>query len=311
MTYSLRNSFFTIYVVLLLILAGFGVAAAANAGILISVAVPFAAVLILGLRMMGAKPELIAWAAFTVWLGSTYLQTSQPVEYLVLLIYILAAILGLFKSPYFLAAAWLIHPGWDFVQRVLPPQLVDLPKACVLFDLPIGIYLVWGTLVGRLQPFGTSTGFQWLRNSAKTLYVLLVIAGLSYAVIANAMAGSLLWLAIPMAILLMTAFYFLGPKSELLAWAGLTGWVGMTYAHTGGMSEALLFFVFVALSAFGTFRSPWYLALTWLLFIPWNFVPHNLPESFTNFSLAYSLFNLPIALYLAWGARGKRWLPFS
>ena len=311
MTHSLRQSGATVYVILLLILAGFGISAAANSATLIPAALPFALILILGLRLIGAKGEQIAWATFTVWLGSTYLQTNSPLEYVLLLIYVILAVLGIFNSPYLLAAAWLFHPVWDFLPRDLPPQLVDLPTACILFDIPIGLYLLWGTRTGRFQPFADQSDAAWLKNSAKTLYVVIVIASFSYAIIAAAQAGAFLWLAVPLALLLIVALYFLGSKPELLAWAAVTGWVGMTYAHTGGMSEALLFFAFVALSALGTFRSPWFLALAWLLFIPWNFVPHNLPESFTNFSLAYSLFNLTVALYLAWGARGKRWLPFT
>lgn len=114
----------------------------------------------------------------------------------------------------------------------------------------------------------------------------------------------------PLALALMAALYFLGAKAELLAWAGITGWAGMTYAHTGGLLEAIGFFIFLAIAALGVFQAPWYLALTWLLFIPWNFVPHKLPEAFAAFPLAYAFFNLLVALYLGWGAKTKRWLSF-
>lgn len=307
MTYSLRNSGATIYVILLLILAGFGVTAAANSATLILAALPFALILILGLRLIGAKGEQLAWALFTVWLGSTYLQTNNPLEYGLLLLYVVLAVLGIFNSSYLLAAAWLFHPVWDFLPRDLPPQLVDLPMACILFDIPIGLYLLWGTRTGRFRSFGGQANSGWLKNTAKTVCVIIMIAVLSYTVIAAASAGLLLWLAVPLALVLIAVFYFLGSKAELLAWATVTGWVGMTYAHTGGLLEAVLFFVFIGLSAMGVFQSPWYLAVTWLLFIPWNFVPHNLPITFINFPLAYALFNLVVLLYLAWGARGKRW----
>ncbi|MBP7689753.1 MAG: hypothetical protein KA765_17680, partial [Thermoflexales bacterium] len=57
-----------------------------------------------------------------------------------------------FKSPYFLALAWLFHPVWDFVPRDLPPQLLDLPLACLLYDIPIGLYLLWGARRNRWTP---------------------------------------------------------------------------------------------------------------------------------------------------------------
>ena len=60
MSYSIRNSGATVYVVLLLILAGFGVGAAADSATLIPAALPFALILILGLRLIGAKGEQIA-----------------------------------------------------------------------------------------------------------------------------------------------------------------------------------------------------------------------------------------------------------
>ena len=58
-------------------LTGSAIGAAAKAGYLIPAAVPFALVLILILRFMNPKLERIAWAAFTVWLGSTYVQLGS------------------------------------------------------------------------------------------------------------------------------------------------------------------------------------------------------------------------------------------
>jgi ABC transporter len=92
---------------------------------------------LLGLRRIGANGEQLAWAAFSVWPGSTYLQTNAPLEYALLLLYTLLAVLGIFKAPYLLAMAWLFHPVWNFLPRDLPPDLSDSPLACVLFDIPI------------------------------------------------------------------------------------------------------------------------------------------------------------------------------
>ncbi len=142
-----------IYLVALLFAASWGVSAATRAGVLIPIAVPFALILIVAARLAGPQPELIAWAVFTAGLlGSTYLQTRSPIEYGMFLIYLVLAGLGVFKSPYFLALAWLFHPVWDFVPRDLPPQLLDLPLACLLYDIPIGLYLLWGARRNRWTP---------------------------------------------------------------------------------------------------------------------------------------------------------------
>lgn len=146
-----------LYLAGLLYLTGFGVDSAAANAALIPFALPAALVLILamrllGLRRIGRRMELVGWAVFTVWLGTTYVVTSPTVmwfEVVVLVGYVGLALLGVAKSPYFLAVAWLLHPVWDFVPRELPALLTDLPTACILFDVPIGIYLVLGAATGR------------------------------------------------------------------------------------------------------------------------------------------------------------------
>ena len=95
----------TVYILFLIMLTGSAIGAAAKAGYLIPAAVPFSLVLILILRLMNPKLERIAWAAFTVWLGSTYVQLGNPIEYGLFFAYIALALLGVFKSPYFLMAA--------------------------------------------------------------------------------------------------------------------------------------------------------------------------------------------------------------
>jgi len=139
----------TVYILFLIILTGSAIGAAAKASYLIPAAVPFALVLILILRFMRPNLERIAWAAFTVWLGSTYIQLGNPIEYGLFFAYVALALLGVFKSPYFLAAAWLFHPIWDFIPRELPALYVDLPTACILFDIPIGLYLLWAARIKR------------------------------------------------------------------------------------------------------------------------------------------------------------------
>ena len=141
-----------VYILFLFMLtgsAGSAIGTAAKAGYLIPAAVPFALVLILILRFMNPKLERIAWAAFTVWLGSTYVQLGNLIEYGLFFAYIALALLGVLKSPYFFVAAWLFHPVWDFIPRELPELYVDLPMACILFDIPIGIYLLSASRIKR------------------------------------------------------------------------------------------------------------------------------------------------------------------
>ncbi len=101
----------TVYILFLIMLTGSAIGTAAKAGYLIPAAVPFALVLILILRFMNPKLERIAWAAFTVWLGSTYVQLGNPIEYGLFFAYIALALLGVLKSPYFLVVAL---PGISF-----------------------------------------------------------------------------------------------------------------------------------------------------------------------------------------------------
>ncbi len=148
----------TLYILLLVFAAGFGIDSASEHKVLIPFALPFALVLILAMRILGAKYELAGLSVFTAWLGLTYLQTGQRIEVIAFTFYVGFALLGAFKSPYFLAFAWVFHPVWDFVPRELPDLLKDLPTACILFDIPIGLYIFWFARRGRWVTFGRNLG---------------------------------------------------------------------------------------------------------------------------------------------------------
>jgi hypothetical protein len=310
---NMKQTLLTIYITFLIIAAGFGVGAATQAGILIQAAVPFSFALILIMYFMDAKPELLSWAAFTVGLlGGTYLSTGSPLEYIMFFIYIVLSALGIFKSPYFLALAWLFHPVWDFMPRTLPHQLHDLPLACALFDTPIGLYLLWGSWKKRWLPFGDdASNRNALLRTAKAIFIGFLIMAVSYVVTAAVSTGYLNWVALALSVVVIFGFRFMGIGAELIAWAVLTGWLGMTYAHTGGTMDALIFFIYVALSALGVFKSPYYLAVAWLAFIPWSFAPHHLTHMYPNFPVACIFYCLPIGLYLLWGTRTRRWVLFT
>jgi hypothetical protein len=147
----------TLLIFALVFVAGLGIDSASENKVLIPFAFPFAIVLMLVMRVIGAKYELAGWAVFTAWLGLTYLQTGQTIEVVAFVAYICLALLGAFKSPYFLAVAWVAHPIWDFLPRELPALLKDLPTACILFDLPIGLSIFWFARQGRWITFGRNT----------------------------------------------------------------------------------------------------------------------------------------------------------
>ncbi|MFN7984825.1 MAG: DUF6010 family protein [Vicinamibacterales bacterium] len=149
MSRVLRRVGSSVYTLAILLLTSIGVGLAGRRGILIPVAAPFAVVLVLALRVLRPSAERAAWALFTLWLGSTYLQTGSAIERFALVAYGSLALAGVFLSPWWLVAAWVAHPLWDQVPRTLPPVLQDLPTACLFFDWVIAAYLVIGSYQQR------------------------------------------------------------------------------------------------------------------------------------------------------------------
>lgn len=112
---------------------------------------------ILGLRWLKPKEELAGWAAFTVWLGLTYLSTGVPIEFLAFAVLVALAVLGYFYSSWLLAAAWFLHIAWDFLPRELPAAYEALPLASMIFDGLIGAYLSWFSTEGFRHKVQAST----------------------------------------------------------------------------------------------------------------------------------------------------------
>ncbi len=139
------------WIVLMVVAATVLLGKAAQAGLLIWVALPFAVLVVVGLAVLRPKEELAGWSVFTVWLSTTYLSLGG-IEWAGFAVVVVFALLGYFRSPWFLAAAWLLHIAWDFVPRELPELLVDLPVACLIFDGVIGLYLALGARAGRWSP---------------------------------------------------------------------------------------------------------------------------------------------------------------
>jgi hypothetical protein len=153
---KLRPTATAIYILALVFLAGFGIDAAAQHQLLVPLALPFSVALILALRAFGAVSELAGLAVFTAWLGLTYVHDGGALETVAFAVLAALGLFGAFRSPYFLALGWLAHPWWDFVPRELPGLLQDLPTACILFDVPIGLYILWNARQGRWESFGRS-----------------------------------------------------------------------------------------------------------------------------------------------------------
>lgn len=309
----MKNTLLTLYIIFLVIAAGFGVGAATEAGVLIPAAVPFALILIALLYFLKPQAELLGWAALTVGLlAGTYLVTGEVIEYVIFIVYLILTMLGIFKSPYFLAFAWLFHPIWDFLPRELPGHMHDLPLACAFFDTPIGLYLLWGSWKKRWVPFGEDASNKAaLVRSGKAIFIGVLIMAVSSVIVAAIGSGYLIWVALVASLLIIFGFRFMGETAELIAWAVLTGWLGMTYAHTGGMGDALFFFAYVVISALGVFKSPYYLGIAWLVFIPYSFLPHHAHHMSPDFALATIFYCLPAGLYLLWGVWKKRWQAFD
>ena len=316
MDQSFKSALKAVYIVFVLVMASYAIGLAAEGNMLIPAAIPFAAGIILLVRFLGSKPELLAWAGFTVWLGSTYIASGTWLEYVLFATYVILAALGIFKSPYFLAIAWLFHPAWDFIPRELPEPYQDLPMACVLFDTPIGLYLLGFTWAQRWRSFGevASSGAWYsfkdtsaLAQVGKSIYVAMLLILVSFAAALSVESGLLVRAALPCAILLILGLRLVGNRAELIAWAIFTGWLGMTYAHTGGAMAIAVFFVSVIIAALGVFKSPYYLAFAWLASIPWNFMPHDLPEAYSQLPVALTLFALPVALYFFWTSKQSYW----
>lgn len=140
--------------VVLLVLAAtlVGIEAAGRADRLEVGALPMALVVIAAFRLLGPRAEHAAWAVFLLLLGLTYVNPQSDALVRELVAFAVCAglaILGLTTSPWFLAAGFVAHIGWDFLPRELPSHLVGLPVACLLFDGLVAANIAWNAKTGR------------------------------------------------------------------------------------------------------------------------------------------------------------------
>jgi len=304
---GVKQTIHTLIIVIALLATSMGVGVAAHADRLLIVALPAAVGLIMLLRSLGASAERAAWAIFTVWLGTTYIQQGTLLEMGITVFYGGFALLGVYRSPYFLVGAWLFHPIWDSIPRDLPTHLHALPHACILFDIPIGMYLLWAIRQRRWSIQAQDA--RWWQSIILASYPAVLILMLSLSVTIGAPSGYLLWMAIPLALVLLAATHWLNQQTQRATWAVLAGFVGMTYAHTGGLLDQAFFLGSVGLAAYGYFGSSFALVITWAFFIVWSLLPHTLPVDYSDLPRAMILFCIVCGGYMTSQFKHYRWNP--
>lgn len=129
----------------------------AAAGVLEWAALPGAALVIAIWRALGPRAELVAWAVFLALLGTLYLDPAvavpnPPREMAAALGGVTLAALGLWLSPWFIAAGLGAHVAWDFLPRELSTDFASLPVACLVFDGAAAAYAGWQVYLGRWTP---------------------------------------------------------------------------------------------------------------------------------------------------------------
>ena len=292
---------------------------ATAAEILLLAAAPLGILLVALLAWLPARAQLLTWAAVTAWLlSSVYLGTSE-IEYLMLVAVFLAAIAGVFWSPWFIAAIWFIHPLWDLIPRELPDHQHDLPLACLIYDLVVALYLVWRirrgffseAIAAPINPIGVlKTG---PRRASVALVMLAVVAVEILVVGSVSMLKDSIWISIPVALALIASTLWIPIEGKKVFWLVFTMWTGMTFAHSGEILEILIFGLMILLAVAGYRVSMNYWAIAWGLHALWHLYPrehlsHDAAMLMGHWMVpsAGLLFELTIAGYLLWLATRQR-----
>ncbi len=286
---------------------------ATEADLLLVAAAPLGLLVVGLLAWLPPRAQLLSWAAVTAWLlSAVYLGTSD-LEYLMLVLVFLAAIAGVFWSPWFLAAIWFIHPLWDLIPRDLPEHQHDLPLACLIYDLIIAVYLAWRIKKGffasavaapKLPTGVLKTG---LGRSLAALAMLVVVAVEIMLVGSVSMDQLSIWIAIPVAAALIASTLWLPIEGKKAFWLVFTIWTGMTFAHSGELLEILIFGLMILLAVAGYRVSMNYWVIAWGFHALWHLLPrehlsHEAAMLMGHWMVPTSglLFELTIAGYLLW-----------
>lgn len=142
-----------------------------------------------------------------------------------------------------------------------------------------------------------------LKTVFHVLYVALATLSVSYAIGSATQYDVLLWMALPLGIAIVAVFFWLPPKTQLVSWAVATGWL-LSSVYLGSSDYELVALVVIMLFAIaGVLWSPWFLAAIWFLHPIWDLVPRDLPDHMHDLPLACLIYDLVIAVYLAWRTR--------
>lgn len=308
-------SLMTIYVGAVTVGFSYLIGLATQLGILIPAAFPLGVLLVLLFYWLPARVQLIGWAVATVWLLSgVYLGTSD-LEYVTLIVVVVAAIAGVFWSPWFIAGIWMIHPLWDLLPRELPDHQHDLPLACLIYDLVIGVYLIIRIrakffdkakveLKTSSKIFSTGLG-----RTTAALIMLAVIIVQILVVGTVSMESYSTWVAAPVGLALTLSTLWLPREGQKIFWAVLTAWTGMTFAHSGEALEIAIFGLMWLLAVLGFRKSPFIWAGAWAFHALWHFLPREHISHETALLMGHwmipvagAVFELSVAAYLFWFA---------
>ncbi len=96
----MRSVIIGLWIIALVVITSLFVGVAAEQGLLVSVSPVLPLIPILGLFWLKPKEKLAGWSLFTIWLGSTYLGSAVPSEYVAFSIVLVLAVLGFLRSVY-------------------------------------------------------------------------------------------------------------------------------------------------------------------------------------------------------------------
>ena len=292
---------------------------ATQLGILLIAAIPMGLLLVTLLMWLPPRAQLLSWAAVTAWLlSAVYLGTSD-IEYIMLIVVFLAAIAGVFWSPWFIAAIWFIHPIWDLIPRELPDHQHDLPLACLMYDLVVAIYLAWRIRKGFFKDAiaAPSTESRVLKTGARRTLValaMLVVVAVEISIVAMiSMDEVSIWLAVPVAGALVASTLWLPLEGKRVFWLVFTMWTGMTFSHSGELLEIAIFGAMIVLAVLGYRVSMNYWVIAWTFHALWHLVPRAEMSHGASMMMGHWMvpaagfaFEIAIAGYLAWLAYTQR-----
>lgn len=310
---DLTTSLLTIYVGAVVVGFSYLIGFATQMGVLLQAAFPLGLLLVILLYWLPARAQLIGWAVATVWLlAGVYLGTSD-IEYVALIVIVVAALAGIFWSPWFIAGIWIIHPIWDLLPRDLPDHQHDLPLACLIYDLVVGIYLVFRIRAkffnGAIAQTKTTSKF-FSSGLGRTIAAFIMLATIVIQILVVGMVSMesySAWVAPPLAVALILSTIWLPREGQKIFWTVMTAWTGMTFAHSGEPLEVAVFGLMGLLAVLGFRKTGLFWAGAWAFHALWHFLPrkhisHDAALLMGHWMIPISgaLFGLSIAAYLFW-----------